>query len=233
MFKLTGTDAKMKVVSKKKKLYYFGTKITPEKAKKLAESKGTDFLDFSASETKVGKPSLKYDFYCIYEALLNVKFLRVRPHEIGVTEQVKGVLVGKEAYTPKKKGSFHSFEVDMVELFEIKGTDGMILDGKTGGPANAYEPLLKGSGKKSASSAWIKKSKISSGKFNSIEKVIKVVTKMAGKKPSGSKRVVSHSLEFKKLDGFYVPVYYVKMLAGNNEATLKINAVNGSLSKAV
>ena len=233
MFKVTGAHAKMKVDSKKKKLYYFGTKVKPEKAKKVAGTDGADILGVSASQVKVSKPSLKYDFYCSYDAELNISFLRLRPQEIGVTEQVKGTLVGKEVHTPKKKGDFHSIKVDMVELFEIKRKDGMILDGITGGPARALEKLLKGPGKKTASTSWVRKNKISSGKFNSLEKVIKVVSKMAGQKPSGAKRIISHTLEFKKLEGYYVPIYYVNVSAGAQKQTLKINAVNGAVSVAV
>jgi len=231
LFKLTGAHAKMKVETKKKKLYYFGTKIKPEKAKKVAEVDGAEIL--GVSDVKVSKPSIKYDFYCQYDALLNISFLRIRPQEIGVTEQVKGTLIGNEVFTPKKKGDFHSIKVDMVELFEIKRTDGMILDGKTGGPARAQEKLLTGPGKKSATSAWISKNKIAPGKFNSLEKVIKAVSKMAGQKPSGAKRIASHTLEFKKLEGYYVPVYYVKVTAGEKQQTIKINAVNGAVSVAV
>ncbi|MHA2396171.1 MAG: hypothetical protein ACXAC0_05655 [Candidatus Thorarchaeota archaeon] len=231
LFKVTGAHAKMKVDTKKKKLYYFGTKVKPEKAKKVAGSDGADIL--GVSQVKVGKPSIKYDFYCSYDAVLNIKFLRLRPQEIGVTEQVKGTLVGKEVYTPKKKGDFHSIKVDMVELFEIKRKDGMVLDGRTGGPARALEKLLRGPGKKSASAAWVRKNKISSGKFNSLEKVIKAVSKMAGQKPSGAKRIASHSLAFKKLEGYYVPIYYVKVSAGAKKQTLRINAVNGSVSVVV
>ena len=56
---------------------------------------------------------------------------------------------------------------------------------------------------------------------------------MAGQKPSGAKRITTHSLTFKKLEGYYVPVYYVKVTAGANTKTLKINAVNGAVSIAV
>jgi hypothetical protein len=233
MFKVTGAHAKMKIDSKKKKLYYFGTKVKPEKAKKVASSNGADILSVSPGQLKVGKPSLKYDFYCSYDANLYITFLRLRPQEIGVTEQVKGTLVGKEVYKPKKKGDFHSIKVDMIELFEIKRRDGMVLDGRTGAPARALEKLLKGPGKKRASAGWIRKNKVSSGKFNSLEKVIKAVSKMAGQKPSGAKRVTTHTLTFKKLDGYYVPIYYVKVSAGAQAQTLKINAVNGSVSVAV
>jgi hypothetical protein len=121
----------------------------------------------------------------------------------------------------------------MIELFEIKRKDGMVLDGRTGGPARALEKLLKGPGKKGASAAWIRKNKVSSGKFNSLEKVVKAVSKMAGQKPSGAKRVTTHSLSFKKLEGYYVPIYFVKVSAGQQAQTLKINAVNGSVSVVV
>ena len=109
----------------------------------------------------------------------------------------------------------------------------MVLDGRTGGPARALEKLLKKPGKKKASSAWIRKNKVSPGKFNSLEKVIKAVSKMAGQKPSGAKRISSHSLAFKKLQGYYVPIYYVKVSAGAKKQTLKINAVDGSVSVVV
>lgn len=233
MFKVTGAHAKLKVDSKKKKLFYFGTKVKPEKAKKIAGADGAEILGVSPSAVKVGKPAIKYDFYCSYDAALELKFLRVRDQEIGVNEQVKGTLVGKEVVTPKKKGNFHTIDIDIVELFVIKRNDGMILDGKTGGPARALEKLLKGPGKKGATSAWVRKNKIGPGKFNSIEKVVKAVSKMAGQKPSGAKRITTHTLKFKKLEGYYVPVYYVKVTAGANTKTLKINAVNGAVSIAV
>ena len=230
MFKTTGAHAKMKIDSKKKKLYYFGTKVKPEKATKVAGSDGAEILGVSPDAVKVSKPAIKYDFYCNYDAALELKFLRINKQDFGVNEQVKGALVGKEVVTPKKKGDFYTINVDVVELFEIKRNDGMILDGKTGGPARALEKLLKGPGKKGATAAWIKKNKISPGKYNSIEKVVKAVTKMAGAKPSGAKRITTHSLTFKKLEGYYVPVYYVKVTAGAKTQTLKINAVNGVVS---
>jgi hypothetical protein len=40
-------------------------------------------------------------------------------------------------------------------------------------------------------------------------------------------------LTFKKLEGYYVPVYYVNVSAGAKKQTLKINAVDGSVSVAV
>lgn len=233
MFKVTGANATMKVDDKKKKLYYFGTKVTSEKAAKVAGSDGADILGVLSSDIKVSKPTIKYDFYCSYDAALEIQFLRLRPQEIGVTEQVKGALVGKDIYAPKKKGDFHSINLEIIELFEIKRNDGMILDGRTGGPARALEKLLKGPGKKAASAAWISKNKISPGAFNSLEKVVKAVSKMAGQKPSGAKRISSHTLTFKTLEGYYVPIYYVKVTAGAKDQTLKINAVDGSLSVAV
>jgi hypothetical protein len=233
MFKVTGAHAKMKIDSKKKKLYYFAPKIKEDKAKKVAGADGAEILGVSPSDVKIGKPAIKYDFYCLYDADLDLKFLRVRKQEIGVNEQVKGALVGKDVVTPKKKGDFHSINVDIVELFEINRTDGMILDGKTGGPARALEKLIKGPGKKSATTAWLSKNKVSPGKFNNVEKVVKAVGKMAGAKPSGAKRITTHSLVFKKLEGYYMPVYYVNVTAGEKTQTLKINAVDGSVSVAV
>ncbi|MHA3962203.1 MAG: hypothetical protein AM325_001580 [Candidatus Thorarchaeota archaeon SMTZ1-45] len=233
MFKLTGAHSKMNVDSKKRKLYYFTPKIDIKKATKIAESESADILGVTSSEVSVSKPSLKHDFYCIYDAELMLEFLRLRSQEIGVTDQVKGILVGKDVYAPKKKGEFYSVRVDMVELLEIKRSDGMVLDGRTGGPARAFESLLKGPGKKGASASWLQKNKPSPGKFNSLEKVIKAVSKMAVQKPSGAKRVISHSLTFNKLEGFYVPIYYVKITAGSKTQTLKVNAVDGSVSVAV
>ncbi|NHI88816.1 MAG: hypothetical protein EAX87_04780 [Candidatus Thorarchaeota archaeon] len=232
-FKVTGAQAKLSVDSKKEKLYYFGTKVESEKAEEVAGSEGADILGVARGDVKVGKPSIKYDFYSIYDAELNVSFLRMQSQEIGVTEGVKGALIGRDVYTSKKKGSFYSIKFDMVELFEITRNDGMTLDGRTGGPAHTIEKLLKKPGKKKATPAWIKKNKISSGKFNSIEKVIKAVSKMAGQKPSGAKRITSHTLAFKKLEGYYVPVYYVRVRAGDKSQTLKINAIDGSVSIAV
>ena len=233
MFKVTGAHSKLKIDSKKKKLYYFGTKVKPEKAKKVAGADGAEILGVIPSAVKVGKPAIKYDFYCKYDAALELKFLRVRDQEIGVNEQVKGTLVGKEVVTPKKKGDFHSIKIDIIELFEIKRKDGMVLDGRTGGPARALEKLLKGPGKKGATSAWVRKNKIGPGKYNNIDKVVKAVAKMAGQKPSGAKRITTHTLKFNKIEGYYVPVYYVKITAGAKKQTLKINAVNGAVSVAV
>lgn len=234
-FKTTGGHAKMKVVDKAKKLYYFGAKVKPDKATKVAKAEGPDILGVAASEIKYGKPSIKYDFYAIYDAELELSFLRLRTKEVSVVENVKGVLVGKDVMIPKKGKDIPglSFAIDYVELFEINQKDGAVVDGRTGGLANAMEGLLKGPGKKTATPAWIKANKISPGKMNTLEKVVKSVMKYAGKRPSGIKRVVDHTLTFKKLDGFYVPIYYISMTAGAKKQTIKVNAVDGAVSVAV
>lgn len=232
LFKLTGVDAKMKTVEKTKKLYYFSEKINSEKAAKIAATEGADILGVPAGSIKCGKPSLKYDFYCIYDAALELSFVRVRTQEIGVNEQVKGTLVGNEVLVPKKGKDVpgQSIQVDIVELFEIKRKDGMVLDGATGGPAKAVEPLLKGAGKKTATAAWLKKSSIGAGKYNSLEKVVKAVAKMAGQRPSDAKRVSSHNLTFSKLEGYYIPVYYVSIAAGAKTQVIKVNGINSTVS---
>ncbi len=230
MFKITGAHSPMKIDDKKKKLYYFAPKINEEKASKVAKTDGADVL--GTSDVSVAKPTLKYDFYCAYDAELNLKFLRVRPQEIGVNEQVKGVLVNNEVLTPAKGKEVpgKSIKLNMVELFEIQRKDGMTVDGLTGGPAKAIEKLLSGPGKKTASPAWVKKSKTSSGPYASVEKVVKAVVKLARTKPSDAKRVVLHELVFKSLNGYYVPVWYVKVSAGAQSKTMKVNALDGSVS---
>lgn len=230
MFKVTGAHAKMKIDSKKSKLYYFRPKIDEEKAKKVATSDGAEILGVSSSDVKISKPSIKYDFYCQYAATLELTFLRINSRSFGVNDQVQGVLVGKDVLLPKKKGGFLSINLDTVELFEIKNNDANTIDGKTGSPALAFEKLLKGPGKKKATAAWVHANKISSGKYNSVEKWVKYLAKLAGGKPSGAKRITSHSLTFKKLDGFYLPVYYVKVTAGEKTQTIKVNAINGDVS---
>ncbi|MHA2140491.1 MAG: hypothetical protein ACXADF_02970 [Candidatus Thorarchaeota archaeon] len=235
MFKTTGAHAKMKIDQKKKKMFYFKEKVKPEKAKRSALKDGADVLGVSSSAVKVGKPALKYDFYCIYDAILMLKFLRLRKQELGVNDQVSGAFVGKEVILPKKGKTIpgKSLHLEVVELFELKRSDGMTVDGKTGGPADALERLLKGPGKKKATPAWVRKNKVSPGKYNSVEKVVKTVAKLARQKPSDAKRVIQHSLTFKKLDGFYMPVYYVKVTAGAKTQTLRINGINGAVSLAV
>lgn len=233
LFKLTGADAKMKIDSKKSKLYYFGAVVKEDKAKKDAASTGAEILGASESDVTVGKPSIKYDFYCQYDATLELTFLRVNNRSFGVNDQVKGVLIGSEVQLPKKKEGFLSINVDAVELFEIKNNDANTIDGRTGSAALAFEKLLKGPGKKTASAAWIKANKISPGKYNSIDKWVKYLAKLAGGKPSGAKRISSHALTFKKLDGFYVPVYYVNVSKGEKTQTVKVNAINGDVSIAV
>ncbi|MGY5877036.1 MAG: hypothetical protein RTU30_14895 [Candidatus Thorarchaeota archaeon] len=232
LFKVTGASAKMKTDTKKKKLYYFKEKVKPEKASKSAAGTAAEILGVSTDALKLRKPSLKYDFYSMYDATLDMKFLRINKVEIGALEGMKAALVGKEVLTPKKGKDVpgKAIFLDVVELFESERTDALTLDGSTGTPARTMEKLLKGPGKKTASAAWIRKVSVSSGKFNTIEKVIKAVEKMAGKAPAEAKRVVEHKLTFTKLAGFYVPTYYVKATAGTESRTLRINAVNGNVS---
>ena len=231
-FKTTGKHATMKVDDKKKKTYYFAAKVKPQKAAKIAEQEAPDILGVSTDSVKIGRPSLKYDFYCEYQADLELSFLRVRKQELGVNEQVKAALVGGEVMTPKKGKDIPgpALKLEIVELFELERSDGMVLDGKTGGPARVMEKTIGGPGKKRASPAWIGKQRIGSGKFNSIEKVVRAVSKPAKQKPSGAKRVISHELTFKKLNGFYVPVYYIKASAGSQSKTIKVNALDGGVS---
>ncbi|MCF2136304.1 MAG: hypothetical protein K9W43_03605 [Candidatus Thorarchaeota archaeon] len=232
LFKLTGARAKLKIIDKKQATYYFATKIKPEKAAKMARSDGAEILGVSPSDVTVGKPALKYDFYSTYSAELELKFLRPRMQEIGVNDEVAGVLVGKEVEMPTKGKEIpgKSIKITMVELFTINRTDSLVLDGVTGAPARSLEKMLKGPGKKRASPAWIKKAKVTPGKYNSIAKVVKGVAKMAGKVPKEAKRVVEHTLTFTKLIGFYVPTYYVKVSAGENSRVMRINAVNGNVA---
>lgn len=235
LFKVSGVDAKMKIVEKSKKLFYFSEKINSEKAAKIATTEGADILGVPTASIKAGNPSLKYDFYCIYDASLELSFLRVRSQEIGINEQVMGALVGKDVFMPKKGKDVpgKSIQLDIVELFEIKRTDGMVLDGATGGPAKAIESILKGSGKKTATSAWLKSSVIAPGKYNSLDKVASAVAKMAGQKPSDAKRVSSHILTFTKLEGYFIPVYYIPISAGAKTQTIKVNAINNAVSVKV
>ena len=233
MFKITGTHSPMKINDKKKKLSYFAPKIDADKASKVAKTDGADIL--GTADVTTAKPALKYDFYCSYDAVLNLKFLRVRPQEIGVNDQVKGVLVSNEVLTPLKGKEVpgKSIKLNLVELFEIERKDGMTVDGLTGGPAKAIEKLLSGPGKITATPAWVKKNPTSTGPYASVEKVVKAVAKMAGTKPSDAKRVVLHELNFNQLNGYYVPVWYVKVSAGSQSKTMKINALDGSVSVQV
>ncbi len=234
-FKTTGAHAKMKVDDKKQKTYYFAAKVKPEKAAKTVEQEAPGILGVSLDAIKIGRPSLKYDFYCDYEAALELSFLRLRTQELGVNEQVQAALVGGEVMTPKKGKDIPgpALKIDIVELFELARSDQMILDGKTGGPARVMEKTVKGPGKKSASPTWIKKQRVGAGKYNSVAKVVKAVSKAASQKPSGAKRVISHDLTFKKLDGFYIPVYYISASAGEQSKTIKVNALDGGVSLGV
>jgi hypothetical protein len=235
MFKVTGVHSPIKVDDKSKKLFYFPAKITADKASTIAKKDGADILGAQAADVTVAKPTLKYDFYCTYDAELNLKFLRVRPQELGVNDQVKGALVGNEVLTPLKGKDVpgKSIKLNVIELFEINRKDGMTVDGLTGGPAKEIEKLLSSPGKKAATPAWVKKNPTSSGPYASVEKVAKAVTKIASSRPSDAKRVVLHELKFKQLNGYYVPIYYVKVTAGTQSKTVKINGLNGMVSVQV
>jgi hypothetical protein len=235
MFKVTGAHVKMKVDTKKKKMYYFKEKVKPDKAKKTALKDAPDILGVPSGDIKASKPSLKYDFYCMYDAEMELKFLRLRKQELGVIDQVKGAFVGKEIVLPKKGKNIpgKAIHLEIAELLELNRKDGMTLDGKTGSPASAMERVLKKPGKKKATAAWLRKAKVSPGKFNSIDKVIRAVSKAAGGKPSDAKRVVHHTLSFSKLDGFYIPTYYIKISAGAKSQKVRVNGINGALSLVV
>ena len=235
MFKVTGASVKMKTDDRKEKKFYFATKVKPEKAIKLATADGAGILGVSTDAVKVSKPQLKYDFYCIYNAVLDMKFLRLRDQELGVNDQVSAAMVGKEVIMPKKGKEVpgRAIRLDIVELIEYARTDAMVLDGSTGSPARSLEKLLKGAGKKKASPAWIRKAKVSPGKFNSTDKVVKAVAKLAAKAPKDAKRVVAHTLTFTQLDGIYMPTYYVKVSAGEISRVMRINAVNGNVALKV
>ncbi len=225
----------MKVDDKKAKTYYFNTKVNSDEAAALASRDASEIFGVSSDSLKVSKPRLTYDFYCIYEAEMEMAFLRLRKQEIGVNDEVNAVLVGKEVLKPKKGKEIpgKAIQLELVEMFEIKRSDSLILDGSTGAPARSLEPLLTGPGKKSASSNWISKAKVSSGKFNSIQKVVRQVAKAAAKAPKDAKKVTNHSLSFKKLLGLYVPTYYVRIKHGNDSKTMRVNAVDGSVSLKV
>jgi hypothetical protein len=233
MFKVTGPHSAMKINAKSKKLYYFPPKIDGTKASKSVEKDAADLL--GSANISIAKPSLKYDFYCTYDAELNLNFVRVRPQEVSVNEQVKGVLVGNEVLSPAKGKDVpgKAIKLSMVELFEITRKDGMTLDGSTGGPAKAIEKLLLSPGKKAATPAWVKKNPTTAGSYASLEKVVKAVAKIAGTKPSDAKRVTLHELNFKQLIGYYVPVWYVKVTAGTQSKTMKVNALDGAVSVQV
>ncbi|UCE09224.1 MAG: hypothetical protein JSW61_09605 [Candidatus Thorarchaeota archaeon] len=233
LFKVTGPDAKLKVTAKKK-LYYFGPKVKPEKAKKLAAGTGSEIFGVSGSALKVGTPTLKYEFYINCDCTAEKKFLSVRGQEIGVQDEMVAALVGKTVITPKKakEPPMKRIDLDIIELYEAKRTDTMVYDGRTGSPARVMEKIVKGAGKKAASASWIRKAKIAPGKFNSLEKFLKVYTKNASVRPKSVKRTTEQTLNFKKLEGHYVPTYYVKVAAGADSRTLRVNAISGTVALA-
>ncbi|TXT57343.1 MAG: conserved exported protein of unknown function [Candidatus Thorarchaeota archaeon] len=227
-FKTTGAHAKLEVDDKKQKTYYFKEKVKLEEAKEIAEKEGASIFGVSASDLSVSKPKIKYEFYCIYDLVWELQYLSIRKEELSVNDHVKGALVGGEILKPNKGKTVpgKALKLPIVELYELKRTDSMIVDGRTGGLANQMESLLTGPGKKKATPAWIRKAKVASGKANSIDKVIRQVSKTAKKRPKGAKRVVENQVTFKKLMGFYVPVWYVRIAVGEDKKTLRINAVN-------
>lgn len=235
LFGLTGADKKIKVDSKKQKLYYFAEKVKPEKAAEMAVETASEILGAATSDCKVSKPSLKYDFYCIYDAEVEIKYVSLRQQEIGVYDQLLGAMVGNEVYTPKKGKDVpgKAIFLDIAELYETKNTASHILDGTTGFPARSLEKMLIGPGKKTASPVWLKKVSITPGKFNSMDKVLKAIIKDASKVPKDAKRVVEHSLTFKQLNGFYVPTYYVNVTHGADSKMMRINAVNKNVALKV
>ncbi len=234
-FKITGADAKIKVDAKKKKLFFFVEKVKPEKAAKLAAKTASEIMDVPVDSIKTGKPTLKYDFYSIYEATMKMTYLTLRKQEIGVYEQLKGALVGKEVFLPKKGKDVpgKAIFLDIIEMYETETPISHILDGSTGFPARSLESMLKGAGKKKATPAWIRKVKVSPGKFNSLEKILKGIVKDASKVPKDVKRVVERTLVFSQLNGYYVPTYYVKATSGSKVKILRINAVNGNVALKV
>ncbi len=229
LFKLTGPAVRLKTDDKKKRCFYFEPVLDAERARQVAEKEAPSILQTSLDKTKIGTPSLKYEFYCIYNATMRLRYLRVRNEEVGVNEQVIGVAIGNSVFMPKKGAHGNAISLDLVELIEITRQDSLILDGVTGDPANTFESLLKGPGKRPATPAWISKATVVSGKFNSIEKVTGALEKAASSVPKDAKRVVEHTIEFSQLDGFYVPFYHVNISAGDNAKTLRINAVNGTV----
>ncbi|MGY5862969.1 MAG: hypothetical protein RTV41_00050 [Candidatus Thorarchaeota archaeon] len=231
MFKVTGAHAKMKVDTKKKKLYYFGTKVDLEKAKRVAGKFGADILETTVDRLKVGKPKLKYEFFYVFDIKLSMKYLKLDKEDFVVPEHVKGALVGKEIFRPKKKDGFNKIAVDIIELAELETSAEVdAISSKGGSAGKIIEKVLRGPGKKKATSAWIRKNPIAPGKFNSFEKVIKNRVKYAKIRPEDAKRVISHSLVFNKLMGYYVPTYFTTVTLGNQTYSIKVNAVNGTPS---
>jgi hypothetical protein len=235
LFKSTGANAALKINDKKRKLYYFTSKMDAEKAKKLAASSGAEILNVPAASLSIGSPSLKYDFYSVYDAEVTLKYVSVHTQELGVYDQLLGAMVGNQVLMPTKGKTIpgKAIFVDVAELYETKNAANHILDGTTGFPAKTLESLFKGAGKKAATAAWIKSNPATPGKFNSLDKVVKAIVADAKKVPKEAKRVVEHTLDFKKLEGFYIPTYYVKVTAGADVKYMRINAVNGNVALKV
>lgn len=233
--KPVGPSAKMAIDDKKQKAYYFEPKITPEKAAELATRDGAAALGTSPGSVNVGKPLLKYDFYCIYKADMSMKYVQSRQQELGVNDRVVAAMVGNSVIVPKKGKDVpgKAVALEISELYEVSASDGMTLDGATGTQARAIEPLLAGAGKKPAAGSWLKKVSVSPGKYTSIDKVVKDILKVAAKAPAGAKRIVNHKVVFSRLDGFYVPTYYVTVSAGGKAKIMRVNGLNGSVALKV
>jgi hypothetical protein len=231
LFKVTGASAKLKVDKKKAKSFYFKAKLKPEKAKKAAAKTAAEIMGVAVGDLRLGRPSLKYEFYGHYDLVVETKFVQIRKQELGVQQEVSGALVGKEVIKPKKGKDIpgRAIHLDIVELYETKRTDKLVFDGRNGNAARSMERLVKAAGKKKASPAWIQKASVAPGKYNSIDKIVKAYVKLASKKPSTAKRVVSNELTFKALDGFYVPYFYVKATAGTDSKVMRVNALNGDV----
>ncbi|MEM4734575.1 MAG: hypothetical protein QXS20_02570 [Candidatus Thorarchaeota archaeon] len=235
MFRTTGPAAKLRVNDKCSKLYYFSEKIKVEQARELALKEGAELLSAAPDSLSVGAPALKYEFYCAYDAVMTMRFLVSKRHELSVAESVVGVAIDKLVLQPTKGKEVPGpvVTVDMVELHEMKRSDSMVVDGQTGLQAEVMAALLKGPGKVAATSAWLGKAKVVPGKFNSIDKVVKEIGKVVLRVPPNASRLVEASLDFKQLDGYYVPVYYVSVSHGGTSKILRVNAVNGSVALKV
>jgi len=222
----------MAIDDKKRRAYYFDPKITPEKAAELATRDGAAALGISPSSVNVGKPSLRFDFYCIYKADMSMKYVQSRQQELGVNDRVVAAMVGNSVFVPRKGKDVpgKAVAIELSELYEIAASDGMTLDGTTGTQARSFEPLLAGAGKKPVVGGWLKKASVSPGKYTSVDRVVKDVVKVAAKAPAGAKRIVDHKVVFSRLDGFYMPTYYVTVSAGGKSKIMRVNGLNGAVA---
>ncbi len=235
-FRLTGGSAKLKTVVRDQRAFYFRTKVDADEAADIAMRAGAEALGVGEDDVKVGRPALKYEFYCMCDAEVMVHSLHVKTEEVYVPDETVGVLVvGEKVLLPRKTKSapMKSVVIDTVHLHETRRPMSVILNGTTGLAAQAMEEFLKGPGKKKATPEWLDSVKVAPGKLNSFEKVIRALEKEAKKVvPAGAKRVAEHELTV-KLTGFYVPTYYVKVSAGEESKTMRVNAVTGDVALKV